>query len=93
MNPVYRVSQLQLHFPLIISEWNSSVKEKWNSKSIYVVGKATAALGELLSLMKPLFSLLKKKQPFVMSILIVAECGGHLVLTEVCEVLLPPSVI
>uniref|UniRef100_G3NDL8 Uroporphyrinogen-III synthase n=1 Tax=Gasterosteus aculeatus aculeatus TaxID=481459 RepID=G3NDL8_GASAC len=25
-------------------EWNSSVKEKWNSKSIYVVGKATAAL-------------------------------------------------
>ncbi|KAF3853747.1 hypothetical protein F7725_014435 [Dissostichus mawsoni] len=25
-------------------EWNSSVKEKWNSKSIYVVGRATAAL-------------------------------------------------
>nr|ACQ58227.1 Uroporphyrinogen-III synthase [Anoplopoma fimbria] len=24
-------------------EWNSSVKDKWNSKSIYVVGKATAA--------------------------------------------------
>lgn len=28
------------------SEWNSSVKDKWNTKSIYVVGKATAALGE-----------------------------------------------
>ncbi|XP_068593069.1 uroporphyrinogen-III synthase isoform X2 [Cebidichthys violaceus] len=27
-------------------EWNSSAKDKWNSKSIYVVGKATAALGE-----------------------------------------------
>ncbi|XP_068593068.1 uroporphyrinogen-III synthase isoform X1 [Cebidichthys violaceus] len=25
-------------------EWNSSAKDKWNSKSIYVVGKATAAL-------------------------------------------------
>lgn len=25
-------------------EWDSSVKDKWNSKSIYVVGKATAAL-------------------------------------------------
>ncbi|KAM8837025.1 uroporphyrinogen-III synthase isoform 2-T2 [Spinachia spinachia] len=25
-------------------EWNSSVRETWNSKSIYVVGKATAAL-------------------------------------------------
>ncbi|XP_037318863.2 uroporphyrinogen-III synthase [Pungitius pungitius] len=25
-------------------EWNSSIKEKWNSSSIYVVGKATAAL-------------------------------------------------
>ncbi|XP_070783016.1 uroporphyrinogen-III synthase isoform X1 [Enoplosus armatus] len=25
-------------------EWNSSVKDKWNAKSIYVVGKATAAL-------------------------------------------------
>lgn len=34
---------------IIISEWNSSVKDKWNTKSIYVVGKATAALGELLS--------------------------------------------
>ncbi|XP_070708447.1 matrix metallopeptidase-21 [Pempheris klunzingeri] len=25
-------------------EWNSSVKDKWNTKTIYVVGKATAAL-------------------------------------------------
>ncbi|AWP17890.1 Uroporphyrinogen-III synthase isoform 2 [Scophthalmus maximus] len=25
-------------------EWNSSVKDKWNNKSIYVVGKATGAL-------------------------------------------------
>ncbi|GLD62797.1 matrix metalloproteinase-21 isoform X1 [Lates japonicus] len=25
-------------------EWNSSVKDKWNAKSIYVVGKATATL-------------------------------------------------
>ncbi|XP_034716548.1 uroporphyrinogen-III synthase [Etheostoma cragini] len=34
-------------------EWNSSVKDKWNTKSIYVVGKATAALVQSLGL-KPL---------------------------------------
>lgn len=33
---------------IVYSEWNSSIKEKWNAKSIYVVGKATAALGKLL---------------------------------------------
>uniref|UniRef100_A0A3B3ZCS7 Uroporphyrinogen-III synthase n=1 Tax=Periophthalmus magnuspinnatus TaxID=409849 RepID=A0A3B3ZCS7_9GOBI len=31
-------------------EWEASVKEKWNSKSVYVVGKATAALVENLGL-------------------------------------------
>uniref|UniRef100_A0A8D0ANZ0 Uroporphyrinogen-III synthase n=1 Tax=Sander lucioperca TaxID=283035 RepID=A0A8D0ANZ0_SANLU len=31
-------------------EWNSSVKDKWNTKSIYVVGKATAALVQNLGL-------------------------------------------
>ncbi|XP_041671470.1 uroporphyrinogen-III synthase [Cheilinus undulatus] len=31
-------------------EWNSSVKDKWNMKSIYVVGKATAALVQNLGL-------------------------------------------
>nr|CBN81562.1 Uroporphyrinogen-III synthase [Dicentrarchus labrax] len=31
-------------------EWNSSVKDKWNTKSIYVVGKATAALVRSLGL-------------------------------------------
>jgi len=35
------------HSILIPSEWNKSAKDKWNTKSIYVVGKATAALGEL----------------------------------------------
>uniref|UniRef100_A0A4W5LEB0 Tetrapyrrole biosynthesis uroporphyrinogen III synthase domain-containing protein n=1 Tax=Hucho hucho TaxID=62062 RepID=A0A4W5LEB0_9TELE len=25
-------------------EWNNDIKDKWNAKSIYVVGKATAAL-------------------------------------------------
>lgn len=43
-------------FLIIYSEWNSSVKDKWNMKSIYVVGKATAALGELLSHMETLLS-------------------------------------
>lgn len=33
---------------IIHLEWNNAVRDKWNSKSIYVVGKATAALGELL---------------------------------------------
>nr|XP_046193304.1 uroporphyrinogen-III synthase-like isoform X1 [Oncorhynchus gorbuscha] len=27
-------------------QWNNDIKDKWNAKSIYVVGKATAALGE-----------------------------------------------
>ncbi|PWA21762.1 hypothetical protein CCH79_00003193, partial [Gambusia affinis] len=31
-------------------EWNKSIKDKWNSKSIYVVGKATAALAQSLGL-------------------------------------------
>lgn len=31
-------------------EWGSSVKDKWNTKSIYVVGKATAALVRSLGL-------------------------------------------
>ncbi|XP_029383674.1 uroporphyrinogen-III synthase [Echeneis naucrates] len=31
-------------------EWNSSVKDKWNAKSIYVVGKTTAALVQNLGL-------------------------------------------
>lgn len=31
-------------------EWDSSVKEKWNSKSVYVVGKATAASAQNLGL-------------------------------------------
>ncbi|XP_075889557.1 uroporphyrinogen-III synthase isoform X2 [Nelusetta ayraudi] len=31
-------------------EWNSSVKDKWNAKSVYVVGKATAALVQSLGL-------------------------------------------
>lgn len=31
-------------------EWDSSVKNKWNSKSVYVVGKATAALVQNLGL-------------------------------------------
>ncbi|XP_064789375.1 uroporphyrinogen-III synthase-like [Oncorhynchus masou masou] len=26
-------------------QWNMDIREKWNAKSIYVVGKATAALG------------------------------------------------
>ncbi|KAM6896873.1 uroporphyrinogen-III synthase [Xenentodon cancila] len=34
-------------------EWNKSVRDKWNAKSVYVVGKATAALVEDLGL-KPL---------------------------------------
>ncbi|KAM4526416.1 uroporphyrinogen-III synthase [Fundulus diaphanus] len=34
-------------------EWNKSVKDKWNTKSIYVVGKATSALVQSLGL-KPL---------------------------------------
>ncbi|XP_026206454.1 uroporphyrinogen-III synthase isoform X1 [Anabas testudineus] len=34
-------------------EWNNAVRDKWNSKSIYVVGKATAALVQSLGL-KPL---------------------------------------
>ncbi|KAJ8013618.1 hypothetical protein DPEC_G00031670 [Dallia pectoralis] len=33
-----------------MSEWTSSVRDKWNAKSIYVVGKATAALVENLGL-------------------------------------------
>ncbi|XP_030256060.1 uroporphyrinogen-III synthase isoform X1 [Sparus aurata] len=33
-----------------IKKWNSSVKDKWNTKSIYVVGKATAALVRSLGL-------------------------------------------
>ncbi|CAG5904731.1 unnamed protein product [Menidia menidia] len=28
-------------------EWNKTVKDKWNAKSVYVVGKATAALDDL----------------------------------------------
>lgn len=32
------------------AEWNSTVKDKWNTKSIYVVGKATAALVQNLGL-------------------------------------------
>lgn len=35
----------QIWLSNIFSEWNSSVKDKWNTKSVYVVGKATAALG------------------------------------------------
>ncbi|KAF3704284.1 Uroporphyrinogen-III synthase [Channa argus] len=31
-------------------EWNNSVRDKWNTKSIYVVGKATAALVQNLGL-------------------------------------------
>ncbi|KAL4640166.1 uroporphyrinogen-III synthase isoform X1 [Arapaima gigas] len=31
-------------------EWNSFLKDKWNAKSVYVVGKATAALVEHLGL-------------------------------------------
>ncbi|XP_061563833.1 matrix metallopeptidase-21 [Cololabis saira] len=31
-------------------EWNNSVRDKWNAKSVYVVGKATAALVEDLGL-------------------------------------------
>lgn len=31
-------------------EWDSSVRDKWNSKSVYVVGKATAALVQNLGL-------------------------------------------
>ncbi|KAK7918792.1 hypothetical protein WMY93_010076 [Mugilogobius chulae] len=31
-------------------EWESSVRDKWNSKSVYVVGKATAALVQTLGL-------------------------------------------
>ncbi|CDR00234.1 unnamed protein product, partial [Oncorhynchus mykiss] len=27
-------------------QWNMDIKDKWNAKSIYVVGKATATLGE-----------------------------------------------
>ncbi|MEQ2165800.1 hypothetical protein GOODEAATRI_020908 [Goodea atripinnis] len=34
-------------------EWNKSIKDKWNTKSIYVVGKATAASVQSLGL-KPL---------------------------------------
>lgn len=34
-------------------EWNKSIKDKWNTKSIYVVGNATAALVKSLGL-KPL---------------------------------------
>ncbi|XP_038138429.1 uroporphyrinogen-III synthase [Cyprinodon tularosa] len=33
-----------------IEEWNKSMKAKWNMKSIYVVGKATAALVQSLGL-------------------------------------------
>ncbi|XP_031671652.1 uroporphyrinogen-III synthase-like isoform X1 [Oncorhynchus kisutch] len=31
-------------------QWNMDIKDKWNAKSIYVVGKATAALVENLGL-------------------------------------------
>ncbi|KAM6951450.1 uroporphyrinogen-III synthase [Aplochiton taeniatus] len=31
-------------------EWESSIKDKWNAKSVYVVGKATAALVQRLGL-------------------------------------------
>nr|XP_046197462.1 uroporphyrinogen-III synthase-like isoform X1 [Oncorhynchus gorbuscha] len=31
-------------------QWNNDIKDKWNAKSIYVVGKATAALVENLGL-------------------------------------------
>lgn len=67
---------------IIISEWNSSVKDKWNTKSIYVVGKATAALGELLSHYENIFHLcgLCFLLTLAMLMLILAECGRHLVL-------------
>ncbi len=78
-------------FLIIISEWNNSVKDKWNMKSIYVVGKATAALGELLLRMEIWTSLLNSHffhffpslcvvlfflRTLAMLMLIPAECGG-----------------
>ena len=61
------------------------MKDKWNTKSIYVVGKATAALGELshptqTSLSFFLFPSLCFCATLAMLMLIPAECGRHLVL-------------
>lgn len=56
---------------MIILEWNNCVKDKWNTKSIYVVGKATASLGERFS-----SSLCNIHR---MLLLILSECGRHLV--------------
>ncbi|XP_038842198.1 uroporphyrinogen-III synthase-like isoform X2 [Salvelinus namaycush] len=36
-------------------QWNKDIKDKWNAKSIYVVGKATAALGEDTNILPLLF--------------------------------------
>ncbi|XP_036815558.1 uroporphyrinogen-III synthase isoform X6 [Oncorhynchus mykiss] len=36
-------------------QWNMDIKDKWNAKSIYVVGKATAALGEGANILPLLF--------------------------------------
>lgn len=82
------------------------MKDKWNTKSIYVVGKATAALGELLSHYENT-SLLKSFFLLLFSIFVVCAfffinpCyvnanssrvwqAPGVVVTEVCEVMLPP---
>uniref|UniRef100_A0A8C7RFG1 Uroporphyrinogen III synthase n=1 Tax=Oncorhynchus mykiss TaxID=8022 RepID=A0A8C7RFG1_ONCMY len=36
-------------------QWNMDIKDKWNAKSIYVVGKATATLGEDANILPLLF--------------------------------------
>uniref|UniRef100_A0A3B4V5G2 Uroporphyrinogen-III synthase n=1 Tax=Seriola dumerili TaxID=41447 RepID=A0A3B4V5G2_SERDU len=38
------VEAVKMYLKLFHSKWKSSVKDKWNAKAIYVVGKATAAL-------------------------------------------------
>lgn len=69
------------------------MKEKWNTKSVYVVGKTTAALGNLLlhtkTLVLPCLSFLQ-----TLAILNINAHSSRVWqapgVTEVCEVMLLP---
>lgn len=64
------------------------MKDKWKTKSIYVVGKATAALGQLCPCLKqPLPNCPFFVFCFTMFMLIVSECGRHLVLAGKCQMM------